>query len=48
MKLNPKRSDWNEGKVVVRVLLAGAVAFAGGVTASGRAARAEKSSHAEN
>jgi len=48
MKTNPKRSDWNEGEVAVWLLLAGAVAFAGVVTASGRAARAQKSSHAEN
>jgi pimeloyl-ACP methyl ester carboxylesterase len=41
MKTNRKRSHWNRGKDAVRLLLAGAVAFAAVVAASGPAVRAE-------
>jgi pimeloyl-ACP methyl ester carboxylesterase len=41
MKPTPKRSSWNEGKVAVWMLLAGAVALAAVIAASGRTARAE-------
>jgi pimeloyl-ACP methyl ester carboxylesterase len=41
MKPQPKRSSWNEGNVTVWLLLAGAVALAAVIAASGRAARAE-------
>jgi pimeloyl-ACP methyl ester carboxylesterase len=44
METNGKRNDWNEGRVAARLLVAGAIALAAVVAASGRAVHAEPAS----